>query len=245
MHDVTVATKFVVGEQVWVPSNRLTGDQPYALVAREVLGQQDRSVVVNDRDGESVAISSRLVHPKTLGFLVLRLGDFETETTLLDPLAKSVLQYLRLLIPDDAVHSLHARTREEIAAFMRVAGDGISHLILIGHGRADALKMFNGAWLPVKDFASLLEASSTRKTVVSLACSTGMTTFGRTLSKSDACKELVAPTRDAHGASASLFLQALLHTHLLHGHEFMTAARLADDVTEGSRFALWRDGVKR
>lgn len=240
-----MTTKFSTGEQVWVPSTRLSGDHPYALVTREVLGQEQRSVVVNDRDGESVAISSRLVHPKTLGFLVLRLGDFETETTLLDPLAKSVLQYLRLLIPDDAVVSLHARTREEIGEFLRLSGSGISHVILIGHGRADALKMFNGGWLAVRDFAALLGADGMRKTVVSLACSTGMTTFGRTLSKSAACKELVAPTAEAHGASASLYVQALLHTHLLHGHEFMTAARLANEVTEGPRFVHWRDGKKR
>ena len=240
-----MTTKFSTGEQVWVPSTRLSGDHPYALVTREVLGQDKRSVVVNDRDGESVGISSRLVHPKTLGFLVLRLGDFETEMTLLDPLAKSVLQYLRLLIPDDAVLSLHARTRDEIGEFLKLSGSGVSHIILVGHGRADALKMFNGGWLAARDFANLLGAYGARKTVVSLACSTGKTTFGRSLSKSAACKELVAPTGEAHRASASLYVQALLHTHLLHGHEFMTAARLANEVTEGSRFVHWRDGKKR
>ncbi len=237
-----MTTKFSIGEQVWVPSARLSGDHPYALVTREVLGQEKRSVIVDDGDGESVAISSRLVHPKTLGFLVLRLGDFETEATLLDPLAKSVLQYLRLLIPDDAVVSLHVRTRDEIGEYLRRCGASISHVILIGHGRSDALKMFNGGWLAVRDFADLLGTLNTRKTVVSLACSTGMTTFGRTLSESASCKELVAPAGETHGASASLYVQALLHTHLLHGHEFVTAARLANDVTEGSRFVHWRDG---
>lgn len=49
---VAVATKFSTGEQVWVPSTRLSGDHPYALVTREVLGQEKRSVVVNDGYGD-------------------------------------------------------------------------------------------------------------------------------------------------------------------------------------------------
>lgn len=80
------------------------------------------------------------------------------------------------------------------------------------------------------------------KVVISLACSTGKTAFARALSKSESVRELVAPFREAHGAAASLFLQTLLHKHLLMGHEFRTAFRLANGGLEGTHFRHWRDG---
>lgn len=93
--------------------------------------------------------------------------------------------------------------------------------------------MFNGGWwLPVRDFADLLGGDGARKTVVSLACSTGMTTFGRTLSRALPARNS-SPHRGGARSVGVTLRQALLHTHLLHGHEFMTAARLANEVTEG------------
>ena len=82
------------------------------------------------------------------------------------------------------------------------------------------------------------------KVVISLACSTGKTAFARELSKSESVRELVAPFREAHGAAASLSLQALLHKHLLMGHEFRTAFRLANEGLEGTHFRHWRGGVQ-
>jgi hypothetical protein len=38
-------------------------------------------------------------------------------------------------------------------------------------------------------------------------------------------------------------LQTLLHKHLLMGHEFRTAFRLASGSLEGTHFRHWRDGV--
>jgi hypothetical protein len=237
--------KFSVGEDVWVPSSALPRDEPFALVSRTVRGQDERSVLVDDMDGGVVKISSRLVHPKTLGFVVLRLGEMATETTLLDPLAKSVLQYLRLLIPDDAVTSLHVRTASEIRHFMADRGAGVSHVVVVGHGSPTALKLMgNDEWLSVEEFTGLLSLGETPKTVVSLACSTGRTTFGRTISSSDSCSEFVAPIAAAHGASASLFVQYLLHSHLLHGHEFHTSAKQANSSTEGTTFHHWRNGER-
>jgi hypothetical protein len=67
---------------------------------RKVQGVAGRSIIVDDGRGDTVKISTRTAHSRSLGFLVLRVGDLITEATLLDPLAKSVLQYLRLLISD-------------------------------------------------------------------------------------------------------------------------------------------------
>jgi hypothetical protein len=61
-------------------------------VKRKVLSQKDRSVV-DDIGGRTVRIASSKAHSSELGFLALKIEDFATESTLLDPLAKSVLQW--------------------------------------------------------------------------------------------------------------------------------------------------------
>ncbi|PND54337.1 hypothetical protein CRM90_28405 [Mycobacterium sp. ENV421] len=58
--------------------------------------------------------------PGNLGFVLVRIGDFLTEATLLDPLAKSVLQYLRLMLPDDLITFLKVRTLNELQEWWTV-----------------------------------------------------------------------------------------------------------------------------
>ncbi len=234
-------SKFSPGEMVWVPSKHLSGTQPFALMERKVQAVEERSIVVDDEHGGTVKISTRTVHSHSLGFLVLRVGDLCTETTLLDPLAKSVLQYLRLLISDTEVRQLHVRTDTEVRTFMSTNGMAFSHVILIGHGTPTSL-LAVGTELSGAEVGSMLDTGAP-KVVISLACSTGKTNFARGLSKSKSVRELVAPFREAHGAAGSLFLQTLLHKHLLMGHEFRTACRLANEGLEGTHFRHWRSGV--
>ena len=233
--------KFSPGETVWVSSTHLPGTQSFALMEREVLAVEERSIVVDDGRGGTVKVSTRTAHSRSLGFLVLRVGDLRTEATLLDPLAKSVLQYLRLLISDTEVRILHVRTDAEVRAFMSTNGAAFSHVILIGHGTPSSL-LAMGTELPGAEVGSMLNVGNP-KVVISLACSTGKTPFARGLSKSESVRELVAPFREAYGAAASLFLRTLLHKHLLMGHEFRTAFRLANDGLEGTHFRHWRGGV--
>lgn len=236
-----VVTRFAVGEEVWVPSTYLTDEDNFALATRTVRGHSGRSVVVDDRDGDTVTVSTRRVHHKTLGFLLLKVGDLVTETTLLDPLAKSVLQYIRLLVPDDAVRILEARTVPEMTEYLKTNADAISHVILVGHGTPSALRVVGDSDLGGEGFADLFKGSSP-KTVISLACATGRADFAKPLSARAECKQFVAPFSEVHGAAASLYAQRLLHAHLLEGHEFRTAARLADESIERTRFRHWVDG---
>lgn len=235
--------KFSPGETVWVSSTHLPGAQPFALMERKVQDVVARSIVVDDGVGGFVTVSTRTAHSRSLGFLILRIGDLMTEATLLDPLAKSVLQYLRLLIPDDGIRMMNVRTEAEVRAFMNTSGAAFSHVILIGHGTPTSL-LAMGTELSGAEVGSMLDEGDP-KVVISLACSTGKTTFARELSKSQSVRELVAPFREAHGAAASLFLQTLLHKHLLMGHEFRTAFRLANDGLEGTHFRHWRNGVNK
>ncbi len=244
-NDVSIGlvTKFSPGEMVWVPSRYLPGAQPFALMERKVLDVLGRSIVVDDGRGGMVKVSTRRAHSRSLGFLVLRVGDLSTEATLLDPLAKSVLQYLRLLISDSEVRMLHVRTDAEVRTFMSTDGSAFSHVILIGHGTPASL-LAMGTELSGAEVGSMLDAGDP-KVVISLACSTGKTAFARELSLCKSVSELVAPFREGHSAAASLFLQTLMHQHLLMGHEFRAAFRIANDGLEGTHFRHWRGGVQQ
>jgi hypothetical protein len=131
-----MAFKFRQGENVLVPAARLKDpdEQPYALMPRQVLAQTERSVRVDGGAGGTVETASRLVHSATIGFLVLRVGDLDTEGTLLDPLAKSVLQFLRLLVPDNDVRGVSLRTMPELETHWVTYHAATSHVVLIGHG---------------------------------------------------------------------------------------------------------------
>ena len=148
--------KFSPGETVWVSSTRLPGAQPFALMERKVQAVEGRSIVVDDGQGDVVKISTRTAHSQSLGFLVLRVGDLSTEVTLLDPLAKSVLQYLRLLISDTEVRMLHVRPDAEVRAFMSTNGAAFSHVILIGHGTPTSL-LAMGTELSGAEVGSMLD----------------------------------------------------------------------------------------
>lgn len=70
--------KFDTGEAVYVPAACLSepDDQPFALMARTVLDQRKRKVVVDDAGGETIEVATSKVHSKRLAFLVVRIGDF-------------------------------------------------------------------------------------------------------------------------------------------------------------------------
>lgn len=239
-------SKFKKGEEVWVSATKLSGAQEFALVKRRVLGTRNgsRSIVIDDRDGNSVEVSSRLVHKGDLGFLLMRVGDLDSEATLLDPLSKSILQFLRLLVKEDLVRLLEVRTSHEIESYMKTYGAAYTHVILVGHGRSNALKLAFGEWLDVNDFVKMMSTGGKSRVIISLACDTGKTTFGKTMSGDKNIREFVAPKAAVHGASASLFVQQLLSLHLLEGREFESATRNASTRVPGGGFVHWRNGER-
>jgi hypothetical protein len=242
-----MSTKFQIGDKVLVPAARLSGPeaQPFALMERKVLGQTDRSVRVDDRDGKTVEIASRLVH-KSLGILVLRVGDLATERTLLEPLTKSVLQFLRLLVPDHDLRVMELRTLAELDADWAEYHDATSHVVLIGHGSETSVSFVGDG--PVTGDAlgqrlSMTSPGSDPKTFISLACLTGRAGFAKAFSLTPICKDLIAPFQSVHGAVASQFCQSLLAEHLLDGVEMPYAhARAAEAVVGGHSFRRWRNG---
>src|SRR5689334_19398851 len=91
--DKVMAQNLQIGDQVFISRNRLGLDpnSPSAFYKTTVREVVDRSVKVDLPGGElSEIIGTSAVH-RNIGVLIFRIGDYQTELSLLDPLAKSVL----------------------------------------------------------------------------------------------------------------------------------------------------------
>ncbi len=235
-----------VGETVYVPRARLGLDanSPNAFHRTTVREVVNRSVRVDMPDGNwSDAVASSVVH-RNVGLLICRIGDFQTELALLDPLAKSLLQYFRLLVPDDMVQLCEVRALQEMSQYWGQVHAAYSHVILIGHGRADGVLFGVGGWADAEKLVALLsEPNPTPKTIVSLCCQTGYADFSKSFSEADVCHALVSPFHSVHGAIASQFCQSFFAHHLLVGETPRIAFRHAREATPGStRFRIWENG---
>jgi hypothetical protein len=92
-----MATGLVVGEQVFVPVSLLenVAAQPSAFIRRPVSEVRDRSVRIEVAGDSHWVASSKC--QRNIGLLIFAVGDLESETTLLDPLSKSVRRSWRSL----------------------------------------------------------------------------------------------------------------------------------------------------
>jgi hypothetical protein len=240
--------KFRLDDEVYVPSSILTNPslQPHALTLRKVLATHDRSITVDDVDGSTVDVGSARVHDSSIGFVIIRVGDLATESALLDPLAKSVLQFLRLLVPDDHVRLVNVRTLSELGAFWTANHAGCSHVILIGHAGAGTISFLDAGDVSGAAFAAALATAApavTEKFWASLACSSGRQNFAKAFSESSVCSHLVAPYGVVHGAAASHFCQSFFLTLLLKGSPAVSSFNSAASVVMGeTHFRLWQNG---
>jgi hypothetical protein len=249
---VAPATKFAVGEKVYVPAARLPDPDSYehALVELKVLEQKDRSVTVDAKNGRTTSLGSSLVHSNALGLLVLRVGDLFTETGVLDPLSASVHQYFRLLLPDDNVRAVDIRTLTELEAWWAAHHAWASHIVLITHGGEKGVH-FLGEEHPVNgaDLAERLNSASGNscgpKDFLALACAVGRAGFAKPFSGHRVCRSLVAPFHPVHGAAASRFAQAHFAGLFLEGRTRKVAFRKAAEAVRGGRtnFRLWTNGA--
>jgi len=235
-----------VGTDVYVPVERIASASavPHALVKGPVTAVTDRTLTVDLPYGiGSVDIASSAVH-LDVGICLIRIGDFITEGTLLDPLAKSILQYLRLLVPDDQLKQFSVRTKKELLEIYGNEALAHSHFIVVGHGTSDSLLFGMGGRANAEDLTNELAASCNSPSVfVFLCCETGKAGFGKKFSQSDICGSLVAPLGSLHGAVASQFLQTLFGYHFLEGRTLKVAFKKArEQVPGGAAFRLWQDG---
>lgn len=248
---------FKVGQHVLVP-NVLVGrtDAPEAISTYKIsevgAGRREkkyqRSVRVNLPNGSQCWVSSARVH-ENVGLYLVRVGDLSSEVGLLDPLAKSLRHFFRLLIDDSTFHLVYLRTVNEFAQFLSSAHLNVSHLILIAHGRRDGIRFVGESgvedWRAPDVFVEQLRLHKPRSPIhfVSLACDTGYSEFAGLLSTSDHCQSATGPHNAVHGAIASQFCQRLFLEHLLHGTTWQVSVRKARQATPGTAsFRMWQKG---
>lgn len=208
----------------------------------KIVDAEPGKVKIQLRDGTaSEWIGSGLCH-RNIGVLILTFGDLSTEDTLLDPLAKSVLQYCRLLVPDDQVKAYKIRSLNELSSIWNKEHANYSHVIFVGHGCRDGFCLSNDGWASPKQIETAFRKRGAQKKVfVSLCCQTGFQAIGGVLSKMTICSEFIAPFHSVHGAIASQFAQTFLAFHLLQGETTGVAFKHARENTPGSTsFRLWR-----
>lgn len=239
--------KFNVGDCVHVPASKYPelSDYRYAFYKAKVESVNDRTITFC-RDRETLICPISKVH-SNLGILIVSIGDFDSESTLIDPLSKSILHFVRLLLDDDSLKFLKIRTVDELRSFWENNHSSFSHIILIGHGNPDGISFIDNRILNAKDLAKLLEKpcnnNTEQKIIISLCCKTGSFTFSKELSKSSVCGWLLASKDNIHGANASQFCQTFLTNHLLNGQTSKVAFKKSRGQVLGSAgMRLYKNG---
>jgi hypothetical protein len=240
-----MAQDLAVGDTVYVPCARFgLSEQPLALYELRVEQVHGRSVEVSLPAGQpSRCIAASLVH-KNIGIAVLRIGDFVNELALLDPLAKSIFQYCRLLLHDSMVKLQDVRSLAELSRWWAANHRAFSHIVIIGHGQSNGIRFAVDDWVGAQSLGAHLPCPATqRKVLLSLCCHTGYAEFGQTASQEDMCSAFVGPFHSVHGAIASQFCQTFLAYQLLEGETPAVAFRHARNAVPGSTsFRFWQKG---
>lgn len=245
-----MANNIQVGDQVYVCRSRLptVNDQTKAFYKSEVVARQDRSVSVRLPDGtNSDFVSTKFVHHR-VGVAVLAFGDFASEGTLLDPLAKTVLQYCRLLFgDDDYVRFIKLRTEAELNLICDQRQlRPYEHIVILGHGAKEGALCCVVGDIAAARLREIFEQHEPSPwDFAFLCCYLGRNAFAQNFSASPACKSLVAPFNAVHGAVSAQFVQTYLIKLLLEGETTAVAHRHASESTPPkSQFRLWRNGTR-
>lgn len=249
-----MANNLKQNDTVLVPYNRLPDDVlegeqgnvkhgAYSVYSTKVVEVRKRSVTVNLPGGKiSEPIASSAVH-KNIGVCCYCIGDYETETTLLHPLTKSVFQFCKLLLADDYLRLQYMRTTEELKEIWAEEHGTATHVIIIGHGTGDAIK-FGHENIKAESLAAIFSVEGSKPVVfVALCCKTGYASFGKPFTTKLNHSDLICPFHSVSGAVASQFCQTLLTYMLLHGESLKVAFRHArDSVASKDSFRLWKNG---
>lgn len=240
--------KFNFGDTAYLPSSLLPDGESYpsSIYRTTITDTQDKSVKVRLRDGNnSEWLASSKLHVN-IGIAIITIGDFFTEETLLNPLAKSILQFSRLLLDDSSVTAVRVRAIGELSAWWNINHTAYSHIVFIGHGSSKSIFFGYGGPRTPQDFHRRVFSENVgKKTFISLCCETGKDSFSSYFSKIPACGHLISPFHSIHGAVASQFFQTYMCWHLLHGKTTKIAfKKAAATVSSADRFRLWKDGTK-
>lgn len=243
--------KYNVGDKVYVPVERVAAGSscPFSVITGTVTAINKRSVTVNCPYGIGPkTIASSAVHSASLSVCIIRVGDFQTESSLLDPITKSVRHFLRLLIPDDQVSLHYVRTEAEFLDVFHRTSSVFTHYVFVGHGVAAGDLIFS---LGQRSSAAALVAAMKQLTTEThdflwLCCHSGDAKFARIFSTAPFCRNHVGSFRTLNGATASYFTQAFFVHHLLEGCSFRVAfKRAVEALPTTDHFRHWQAGTQK
>jgi hypothetical protein len=270
-------TRFNDGDEVWVPvadvrqtcpqfetvhGGAVTSGVLAGRVAGEIQPGVARSWYV-DIPGldEPLVVSSRKFR-RHVKILILRVGDWDTEQTTLNPLAASLRAQLSLLLPPGAVDTEYVRSIDEVGGALRVHGGGLDqaghrqaepwgYAILVGHGRTEPSPgvQFGYTWHSPEDIANAMDglgpgrSSFSDARFISLCCETGQPEFAEPFSGS-LHTTWVGPSEAVHAFEAGAFVVRLFFEHFLQARTWADAFRhtRAASTSFSTQFRCWANG---
>jgi hypothetical protein len=236
------------GEKVFVPRVLVGEDEEHlsAFYHGEVASvTEEPSFSIYLRDGK---ISGPL-HPKfahrSLRVLLLTIGDYATEHSLLKNLTNSIHSYFKLLLPDEELRSYSLRTIDELRYLWEQDKDLTSHVVILGHGSPSAIR-FGLNDIDANTVLSSLTPGDQAKQILSVCCHTGSASFAESFSKKRRIvQSFIAPEHPVQGAIASQFCQTYFAEQFLRGLGSYDAWRSARKSTPGSNaFVFWSRGKR-
>ncbi|WP_404406166.1 hypothetical protein [Pelagibacterium halotolerans] len=237
-----------VGDHIYVCSSRVNGlpDNGKAFHSANVVDRQHRSIQIYLPGGQiSDPISTKYAH-KRIGACIVTLGDFQTEQVVLDPLAKSILQYCRLLFGDDSlVKTYKVRTGVEIRhIWENHFVNDVDHVIFVGHGSEDGEIRVGNSTLSPAALAEAMPHDPQRKWKFTfLCCQLGRAAFSKSFSELAFVEQVIAPFHSVHAAISSQFVQTFLVRNLLDGETPAVAFKNAAKTVPGpNSFRRWVNG---
>jgi hypothetical protein len=239
------------GEEVFVSRKRLglAGVTESSFLRTTVVSAPlptQRTVEVDLLDGGNTTRVATSACHRRIGVCIYEVGDVTSESGLLDPMRKSIVQYSRLLLPHDSLVSRTVRSLEELrACWANHDHTGCSHVVLVGHGSEVGVHFAVGNLVSAGDLGAVFAVPGEEcPTFISLCCRTGYASYAKPFQGSSGCGVLIAPFHSVHGAIACQFLQDYLGHHFLDGCTFKVAYNKAQaQIPSGVHFRFWENGV--
>jgi hypothetical protein len=220
----------------------LNQNDPSAFYKTKISDISKKTVKVDLPGGGQSANIAKSKIVKKFGVMIIRIGDFHEEA-MLNPLAKSVLHYCKMLLSDDSVMLCELRTEGELKTIWEKNHGMCQHVVIIGHGSRDGILFGDKNVSPVQLGKIFDSVEASKKEFISLACETGVGSFGRSFSKSKCVSHFIAPFHEIHGCIASLFAQTFLHERILSSRTHKVAFKHArSDLMGAASFRLWEGG---
>lgn len=219
-------------------------EQDTALYRTKVVEESVGQVKVDLPKGAvSKWIHKTRVH-RAVGMLLIEIGDFVTEAATLDPLAKSITQFCRLIVPDDYIRFVKVRSLAEIKSYWDSNHGAYQYVILIAHGDKGVVCTAMDGRKPASAWRAVFEgADVVAKNFLFSVCKAGDSAFARDFSKSPVCNYYIGPYQSVKPAISSQFIQSFVSFRFVGGQKENTAFRNGRKATaDGTSFRLWRGG---